>query len=58
MKLSDADVSLVGPASSAAAVVAGAGDLDGDGFDDILIGAMGLDWIAEDRGGVFVMFGR
>ena len=39
------------------AVVAGAGDLDGDGFDDVLIGAPSYDFGVRDEGVVFAFFG-
>lgn len=35
----------------------GAGDLDGDGLDDLLIGAPGYDFPATDTGAVFVLLG-
>lgn len=38
--------------------VALGGDLNGDGFGDIAIGATGHDQPASDAGGVFVVFGR
>jgi len=38
--------------------VAGAGDVNGDGFDDILIGAYGNDWSNPDAGQVYLIFGK
>ncbi len=38
-------------------VVAGAGDVDGDGFADVAIGAPDYDVLAPDDGGVWVYFG-
>jgi hypothetical protein len=35
--------------------LAGAGDIDGDGYDDLLVGAPGYD--VEDRGAVYVVLG-
>ncbi len=37
--------------------VAGAGDLDGDGFDDVAIGAFGEDSLGNDSGAVYVFYG-
>ncbi len=42
--------------------VAGAGDLDGDGFDDVVVGSPGIDVagrrIGTDRGAVYLFHGR
>jgi hypothetical protein len=38
-------------------IVAGAGDLDGDGFDDVLIGAPGYDHFQQNEGRVYAYFG-
>jgi len=38
--------------------MASAGDVDGDGFDDILLGAPGNDDNGEDAGKVYTLFGR
>jgi len=38
--------------------VAGAGDLDADGLDDLLIGAQGNDRAGEDSGTFYAVFGR
>jgi hypothetical protein len=38
--------------------VATAGDLNGDGLSDLLVGAPGLGYTNEDRGHTFVIFGR
>ncbi len=45
--LEDADVILVGGSDQAFAgwSVAGAGDVDGDGLDDLAIGTPGLSWV-------------
>ena len=37
--------------------VAGAGDVDGDGYDDVIVGAWGYDSGAQDLGGAFVYHG-
>ncbi len=37
--------------------LAAAGDVDGDGYDDLLIGATGLDGAAPDTGGAYLLFG-
>ncbi|MEP3890878.1 MAG: cadherin-like domain-containing protein [Hellea sp.] len=38
--------------------VSNAGDINGDGFDDILIGAVGVDSNFSDTGATYVVFGR
>ncbi len=55
-ELSDAATFLAGPGAGAAAgtVVAAVGDLDGDGFEDVAVGAPGLD---AGAGGVQLWFG-
>lgn len=37
--------------------VNGAGDINGDGFDDVIIGAAGYDTLVEDGGRAFVYYG-
>jgi len=44
-----------GTAYTGAAAVAGVGDVNGDGLDDL---ALGLWWLDSDRGSAFVFFGR
>jgi len=55
-----ADVRMLGANGddSAGYPVMGGADLNGDGFDDIALGALGLDEGGEDAGGVLLMFGR
>lgn len=54
----DADASFLGEGDDAGFDVANAGDLDGDGLDDILIGAPFNSQTAEDAGKLHVFFGR
>ncbi|MFK7957085.1 MAG: integrin alpha [Lysobacterales bacterium] len=54
-------VTLIGASANDASgsVVAGAGDVNGDGFDDLLIGSPGFDQPSTvDEGSVFVVFGN
>ncbi len=54
----DATAVLQGPTESASgAAVAVAGDVDGDGIDDVLIGAYGYDHATVDDGGAFLVKG-
>ena len=59
MSLSQADHQLVGVMISdmAGFSVAGAGDVDGDGLDDVLVGAMGNDDGAKDAGSTYIVLG-
>ena len=54
-----ADASFVGEESNdnSSYAACGAGDLDGDGFDDLAIGAYGNDEASADAGKVYVVFG-
>jgi hypothetical protein len=55
----DADVTIVRSASSqsARAVASGVGDVNGDGFDDIVVGAPRDDTAATDAGAVYLFYG-
>ena len=57
--LAAADASFLGEAADdhAGDSVAGAGDADGDGYADILVGARGNDDAAADAGKVYLLFG-
>jgi hypothetical protein len=57
--LSAADAELSGEAvdDAAGSAVAGAGDLDGDGYDDVLVGAPGADDAGNESGKVYVVLG-
>ena len=57
--LADADAKLVGEVALDAAgrSVAGAGDVDGDGQDDVLVGADGESTGGEDAGAVYLVYG-
>lgn len=45
-----------GPSDGAGSAVA-AGDFDGDGTDDVLIGALSQDAVADDEGAAYVVYG-
>ena len=57
--LEDAEAVLAGEAADdqAGTAVAGAGDLDDDGYDDVLVGAPGNDSAASGAGAVYVLAG-
>ncbi len=38
--------------------ISAAGDFNGDGIDDLIVGAFGIDAGATDTGGVYVLFGK
>ena len=57
--LAQADARLLGVAAGDAAGdhVAGAGDVNGDGFDDLLVGAWRADGVGVDSGALYVLHG-
>ena len=59
LDLSDADVVFVGENSGdeARSPVSWIGDVDGDGIEDLALGAEGLDVAGTDAGGVYVVLG-
>jgi len=59
MDLLDADGTWTGESSSSIAGVglAGAGDLDGDGVDDVLVGSYGHDTPNSNTGAAYVLYG-
>jgi len=58
MDLSSADHSFVGESQYelAGTSVSGAGDVDGDGLDDILVGARGNDDVGTSAGKAYLFF--
>ncbi len=57
--LSQADAILVGEhaGDNAGGTVAGAGDMNGDGYDDVIVSASGYDGSSSSVGAVYVVFG-
>lgn len=60
LNLADADASFVGEAAYdwAGGAVAGVGDVNGDGYDDFLVGAYGSDERADAAGKTYLFLGR
>ena len=58
-ELSIADAELLGrsPLDMAGWSVAGAGDVDADGHDDVLVGAIGVDGVGADAGAAYLLLG-
>jgi hypothetical protein len=58
--LAQASASFVGetPHDRAGSALSYAGDVNGDGYDDFLIGAWGNNAVAEDAGQIYLMFGK
>ena len=54
---SNGGIRLDGIAGNAAGVVSGAGDIDNDGFDDVIVGAPGADASDHDSGASYVLLG-
>ena len=59
LELSDADAKLDGDDANnrLGTVISSTGDLDGDGYDDLLLGAPKDDAAAEDAGAVYLVAG-
>ncbi|MBT3221797.1 MAG: hypothetical protein HN348_22185 [Proteobacteria bacterium] len=55
--LSSADAKLVGTSSAVGSSVAAAGEVNGDAYDDYLVGAMGDDSGGTDTGAAFLLLG-
>jgi hypothetical protein len=57
--LGDAEARLIGESAGNATgwAVAGAGDVDGDGIEDVLVGAPGADAVANDAGSAYLILG-
>lgn len=55
--LTTADAQYTGPSGAVAGSVASAGDVDGDGFDDIVVGASGDDDAGTDAGAAYLVRG-
>ena len=59
LALTDADARLTGELDDdeAGAAVAGAGDVNADGYDDLLIGASGTDHADASTGTAYLLYG-
>ena len=54
---SDSGIRLDGVVGDSAAVIGGAGDINQDGFDDVIVGASGADPNGNSSGSSYVVFG-
>ena len=57
LSLADAKFTGVAADDEAGGAVSGAGDVDGDGYDDILIGALYNDAGGTDAGSAYLLYG-
>jgi len=58
LRESDADMALFGDTGEDFGAALGAGDINGDGYDDLVVGAPGNDDNAKDSGAAYIFYGR